>query len=396
MGSFSEDEEYLFFDAKEDNSSVSDANSDIFGSNSCSTNWFPYNLHNNGRTGIPRSVEERRDNFLRWMGLNADQIDRDSYAEMNGEIRGREFDRTRASSGAVLRTTSSGNESCSSWSLVSCLTNSSSDVSGNLVTTENSTCIDGKLGYITDCSSVEHFENMKENHAADLGGDVLGEFKAPPLSPSSLQVIEREVKDANRLVGTTRRIKKGWVNSLCSMSCIVDREGLADKSKNGNTFLVSRVRRVKVRPCKKQLKELSALYMQQDIQAHEGAILTMKFSPDGQYLASAGEDGVLRVWKVVEDERAGALDIPEIDPSCFYFTVNHLSELKLLFVDKNKMGNLRKTSDSACVIFPLKVFRILDRPIHEFHGHTDEILDLSWSKNNVSNFMNLSCTSSRV
>ncbi|KAE8657644.1 RNA-directed DNA polymerase-like protein [Hibiscus syriacus] len=48
------------------------------------------------------------------------------------------------------------------------------------------------------------------------------------------------------------------------------------------------------------------------------------------------------------------------------------------------IGNLRsmrKTSDSACVIFPPKVLRTLEKPLHEFHGHDGDILDLSRSKN---------------
>lgn len=398
MGSFSDDEDCLFFDAQEDISSVIDANSHGFGSSSCSINRVLANLHHKGWIGSPRSVEERRDNFFRWMGLNAGQIDMDNLVELNDDVR-REFDRTRVSSGAVVRTTSSGNEFCSSWSMVSCLSDSSSDDSGNLEKNENFTCIDAKWEYQMDCTSMEHFENIKEGYKAVLDQGFVRELEAPPpLSPSDQQLIEREVKDANDFVGIMKRIKKVWVNRLRSMSCIVDREGFTDKLrlKNDDTFLESRARRVKVRQCKKQLKEMSALYMQQDIQAHEGAILTMKFCPDGRYLASAGEDGVVRVWQVVEDERSGELDIPEIDASCLYFTVNHLSELKPLLADKDKTGksiNMRKTSDSACVIFPPKVFRILERPIHEFHGHTHEILDISWSKNNVSSsyYLNHSC-----
>ena len=113
----------------------------------------------------------------------------------------------------------------------------------------------------------------------------------------------------------------------------------------------------------------------------------MKFSPNKQYLASAGKDGIVQLWYVVEDERSNELDILEIDPSCLYFTVNHLSELKPLFADKEKMCKVsspRKSSDTACVVFPPKVFRILEKPLHEFRGHSGDILDLSWSRNNVS------------
>jgi hypothetical protein len=57
-------------------------------------------------------------------------------------------------------------------------------------------------------------------------------------------------------------------------------------------------------------------------------------------------------------------------------------------VDREKKGKFKSmlTSDSACVIFPQKVFQISDKPIHEFFGHRGEVLDLSWSKDKVSSY----------
>jgi WD40 repeat protein len=81
----------------------------------------------------------------------------------------------------------------------------------------------------------------------------------------------------------------------------------------------SRIHRVRVHPHKKRVKELSSLYTEQEFKAHKGVILTMKFSLDGKYLASVGEDGIVRVWQVVENERSNELNILDNDPSNIYF-----------------------------------------------------------------------------
>uniref|UniRef100_A0A7N2KVI4 Uncharacterized protein n=1 Tax=Quercus lobata TaxID=97700 RepID=A0A7N2KVI4_QUELO len=117
------------------------------------------------------------------------------------------------------------------------------------------------------------------------------------------------------------------------------------------------MQRVRVHPYSKRSKELSSLYVCQEFVAHEGPILTMKFSLDGGYLASAGKDGIVRVWKVIEEESSEAFENLEIDPSCVYFTGNHLSKLSVLDVDKGKFGKmekLRKSSGSVCAILRTK------------------------------------------
>ncbi|GMP43881.1 hypothetical protein CsSME_00013067 [Camellia sinensis var. sinensis] len=189
-----------------------------------------------------------------------------------------------------------------------------------------------------------------------------------------------------------KQVKRGWLTRLGAIACIVDREVEAGslKSDYSHPIVGAKGEKVKVRPYRKQSKELSALYVGQDILAHTGSILTMKFSPDGQYLASAGEDGIVRVWQVIESERSDEFHVPVVDPSFAYFTVNHLSELVPLQDEKErkcKLKSLRKASDAACVIFPQKVFSISEKPLHEFHGHCGDVLDLSWSKNKVSIFI---------
>jgi WD repeat-containing protein 44 len=82
-----------------------------------------------------------------------------------------------------------------------------------------------------------------------------------------------------------------------------------------------------------------------------GAIWSIEFSKDGKYLAAAGRDQVVRVWAVIstrEERRA------------------HEEE------ESSHGGDAERLSAPV----------FMSKPIREFIGHTGEVLDLSWSKNN--------------
>ena len=56
---------------------------------------------------------------------------------------------------------------------------------------------------------------------------------------------------------------------------------------------------------RKMYKEFTELRLVQTLHAHEDAVWTMKFSHAGEYLATAGQDRIVRVW-ALDRERADA------------------------------------------------------------------------------------------
>ncbi|KAK8540476.1 hypothetical protein V6N13_028095 [Hibiscus sabdariffa] len=342
-----------------------------------STNSVPANLGVEVWIKNFSSIRERRNKFLKWMGLSGDQTLGESHANMSCDEIEVETDRILEESGAVL------GSSVSCWS---------SDVKELLdgAFHDNFVCRiknldDGTEFIVDELSRDGMFKGLREVGSNNLL--TIDEFERKlGLSPLVQKAMRREVKEVSNLGLERKRGRRGWLRRLGAVACIVDRQFEPPQMISNNCYPNAEVRSrmVRVRSYKKRSQEFSALYMRQDIQAHEGAILTMKFSPDGQYLASAGEDGVVRVWQVVESERLGNSDIHDENPSYVYFQVNSFSELVHVHADKEKKEKstgVKKKSDLICVIFPQKVFRILDKPIHVFRGHCGEVLDLSWSKN---------------
>ncbi|EYU23801.1 hypothetical protein MIMGU_mgv1a004333mg [Erythranthe guttata] len=137
----------------------------------------------------------------------------------------------------------------------------------------------------------------------------------------------------------------------------------AKKIKTANVSDKSNLRaRIRMEPSRKRCTECTAVYFEQEIKAHNGLIRSMKFSPDGKYLASGGEDGVVCVYRVTT-----------VDVTC---QAGNCSYGRGQFIEK------KKSIHPSSVIIPEKIFHIEQEPMHTFKGHTSDVLDLAWSTSN--------------
>jgi WD repeat-containing protein 44 len=91
-----------------------------------------------------------------------------------------------------------------------------------------------------------------------------------------------------------------------------------------------------------------------------GAIWAMKFSRDGKYLAAGGQDSIVRVWSVIST--------PE--------------ERKKHESTEEAAGTGEGTEYQQGRGLKLNSPVFTSEPMQEYIGHTQDVLDLSWSKNN--------------
>ena len=236
------------------------------------------------------------------------------------------------------------------------------------------------------------------------------------------QNVEEANVDSNAGGSKAKKKGTGWLKSIKSVASSVagyrDRRSsderdtssekggrrsssATDDSQEGSGGAFHGSERVRVKQYGKSCKEVTALYKSQEIRGHSGSIWSIKFSLDGKYLASAGEDCVIHVWQVVEGERKGELLLLDREKGedgnvNMFLVVNGSPEpmagaagLLSPLGDgerkrKGRSSVSRKSLSLDQFVVPQTVFALTDKPVCSFLGHLHDVLDLSWSKTQVS------------
>ena len=155
-----------------------------------------------------------------------------------------------------------------------------------------------------------------------------------------------------------------------------------DETKVQTTFLKKTSKQIKsllgwkerkmslnVTTIKKAHSDFEGLVCTQSISSHEGAIWAMCFSLDGFFLASGGEDAVIRIWSVGRPPKANDSDDP--------FESSSGNESNGLDDPVDVVPNAQSSSDTR----ERHKFKLLFKePCRFLRGHSGDVVAFSWSK----------------
>ncbi|KAJ7956990.1 WD repeat-containing protein 44 [Quillaja saponaria] len=293
----------------------------------------------------PQSVKERRENFLQGMGLadiySSNICSQETVTSVGASSKMMGLERLRACSGAV---------------------------SGACTVPTRDSAAEGLVRFVEEvtCEANVMFDEL-ERFPEDKA-DVASSRKVYDQSSSDQERRQREAdaqEEFQNLDMGKKKMRSWWKSFVHKRKVGGGKVTSVLSNPNVDTF---RIDRIKVRHNKKRWTEFSGVYIGQEIRAHKGLIWTMKFSPNGQFLASGGEDGIVRIWCVKS---------LAMSSNCLT-DADNLSRQK----EQNSCSRKNKPSHSS-VVLPNKVVQIDESPLQEFHGHSGDVLDLAWSNSNL-------------
>ncbi|KAI3928903.1 hypothetical protein MKX01_011079 [Papaver californicum] len=220
---------------------------------------------------------------------------------------------------------------------------------------------------------------QRENVTHDRDGKTEADDKNAHLNKSLRSSKKRGVSLLKNL--------KGFANSINGF--MVDKDALLQAQQATTKNSTTSSQWTRVRQHGKSHKELTGLYMCQEIAAHQGSIRCIRFSHDARFLASAGEDRVIHVWEVIDCDILSSKHSDDGNSTPLHLMASHSHHEQPPLVEtlsmpserrKRGKGSSKKGKIPDYIAVPETAFSLIDKPICSFHGHLDDVLDLSWSK----------------
>ncbi|KAL0332695.1 UNVERIFIED_CONTAM: WD repeat-containing protein 44 [Sesamum calycinum] len=273
----------------------------------------------------PLSVRERRENFLSRMGF--------VECSMLAESEMMESERITESSGSL-----------------------SASIDENLLSERRKS--NSEANCSIDYSDDDWLDSISiDVEAMDIKGNLVSDKE------SEMKQVQACLGDSPRTSKKKKKVMSWWRHFTQKMK----KNRAIDVSEEPKVFADGgTMTRMVIEQNRKRCMECTAVYTGQELKAHNGLIWTMKFSPDGQYLASGGEDGVVCIWRVT------TVDAICKDDKCSFGSPDV----------ESKSSPQKKKSMHASVIIPGRIFHIEEEPLQKFHGHTSDVLDIAWSTSN--------------
>ena len=90
--------------------------------------------------------------------------------------------------------------------------------------------------------------------------------------------------------------------------CSSDNDTSSHTNNSRNTTTNKQSTQIKSKVKRKSYQELTQLNLIQTINEHHGPIWTFSISCDGQFIATGGQDGTVRIWAIIGSSAANELD----------------------------------------------------------------------------------------
>lgn len=157
----------------------------------------------------------------------------------------------------------------------------------------------------------------------------------------------------------------------------LSKRAMSDELRTASSHACRSADHVRVAVHKKREREFSNLYRWQRVRAHAGIIRVIRFSRTGRYLATAGEDTVIKVWDVDVrlDDLLSPPAVPSAGPNRADGSDDVTSSHRHPRHDSHIFPSVRHHAHHQ------HVYLRKGTPLVVLKGHTSDVLDLSWSKN---------------